>query len=395
MEKNNCYNFYRLFTTIDLFGINYQFRVNNKRKHTSTLGGICTIIIIGFTIGFFLEKLNDFNEKSDIQMQYIYKNNDKLIMSPENFHFSINFRYKNASSHSYSNVIGTEFEKIFDINLEFHNLTRGGAIIDIKKIPRINCKSVDMKYNFPKNESENFLNNHMCFDYKANDIYGKWGDVSMTYIKFYISLNKTYQNDLISYNQIKAHLKKYNFRLSPFYSSKIIDSSKIEEPVKNEVRSDSFINLDMENEQETNFYFQKLVYIQDLNPFFNIRTQNEYIKYQRYESFYDPIMNRESNFDYEFIKIYLRPELKLEEIIITPKKFTSYLSEVLSVMFIILKFLRFIAEKYNHFQGKPKIISKLSNIDENLKCLFEGEIKNLKNLIEAKELMQERERKKK
>ena len=176
---------------LDIFGINYQFRVNNQKKHRTLFGSVLTIIVVSLILGFFLERFFDFLSKGDLQIQFIDKHNEKIEFTPQKFHLSFKFVYKNKQG-EYQNVLGSEIEDIFDIKLTY-NIYHRNLTKEIFHKPRINCNQINMTHNFPKNESKDFLNEHVCYDYGSNEIYGIWGDEAFSYYEFNIALNDKYR----------------------------------------------------------------------------------------------------------------------------------------------------------------------------------------------------------
>jgi amino acid transporter len=111
---------YKFISFLDIFGITYFFRVDNKDKHVSVFGGIMTVICISLCIYFAIFSLLDFIKNEDLHLQYINRyNNDEIFTNPKNFHLSLTFNYwdKKTNPSELKTVRGSEFEKYFTIEL--------------------------------------------------------------------------------------------------------------------------------------------------------------------------------------------------------------------------------------------------------------------------------------
>jgi len=376
--ETNKFKYSHFLSKLDIFGINYFFRVDNKDKHVSAFGGIMTVLSLSLCFYFSIFKFLDYLKHEDIKIQYINKfEKDIIITNHENFHLSLffNFNYKGKMI----NIKGSEFEKYFTITLDHTKRFRNGKKI-IKKIKEINCTDIDLAYNFPKGEKHEFLNGHYCFDFPNNTIYGQFSDESMSYYQASLEINNNYLKNQTVFNEVRNLIIDNSFRLTPYYSNKNFNITNLKDTVINRIDSITYCILSWYNSEAVNYFFHEVIFTKDLDPFFNNRKSESNLKFSSYDKIIDPARNR-TIYEPNLIKLYIRPELKTEEIIVIPKKAVEFISDSVSIIILIMRFFGFFVPLFNDFQGKQKIISKTSKIDENLKNFHNSQILELIKLI--------------
>ena len=374
----------KFLSDLDIFGISYIFRVDNKEKHQTAFGGIMTCLCLSLSIYFFFFKFIDFLKNEDIQIQYLNKfDKDAIKTGTDNFHVSLVFKFYDEKTKKTINVKGTEYEKYFSYEmLHILRFRNGTKITD--KIEEINCTDIDLSYNFPPEETYDFLNDHICFDLPETELYGQFSDKSMVYYQANFNINKNFLSNSTLFNEVKDVILEKNFEVNVYYSTKKIDVTNFKNPAIKRIDTLSYNYLSWYNTESVNYFFNEIIYTSDLDSMFNKRKSQSFLKFSFYDKIVAPTKNRQPQ-ESSLIKYYIRPEVKKEEIIVTPKKVPDFISDVLAIILLIFEFFQFIVPLFNDFQGKQSIIAKICKIDENLKNLNNSQILDLVKFIDDDE----------
>jgi len=342
-----------------------------------------TVICLSLCIYFAIFSTLDYIKNEDLSLQYISRfENDTINTNPENFHISLVFNYwdKKTNPPKLKTVRGSEFEKYFTIGLNHDSRYRNATTIS-ERINEMDCKKIDLTYNFPPNETHDILKEHICFDLPYTQLIGQFGDKLMSFYQATFSINENYLLNQKVFDEVKNVVVENEFQVNVYYPTKKFDVSNYRDPAISKIDSLSYDILSWYNSDSVNYFFNELIITTDLDPMFNKRESNNYLKFSFHDKIIKAVKDRKID-DPIFIKYNIRPESKKEEMIITPKKFPQFFSDVIAILLLIMRAFGFIVPLFNHFQGKQLIISKTCKIDENLKLLNNNQILELNKIID-------------
>lgn len=397
-SKHEGISFSKFFKKIDFFSITFQFRVANKEKYSSFFGGVSSLFYIVITLAYLLKSFFDFISWSDKKIQFITKfdSRDLMNITNRNFFYSFKFTYLEGfqdqnlpnQKEEEKNVFGSKYWDLFDLENNY-------VVINLKNKTKTkqairNCSHVDIT-NFqdlkedPENQEDDEkpldISEHICFDYPNISLYGQYTDNKIAYVEIMLKIKKKYYLDL---PKLKNILENVLFKFAFYYSDYIYDVSKLVKPVTKRVESTIYSYLDYHYYERVNIFLQNLQYSFDDYPLYKKPKVDDYIRFSSYEKSISPMLNRLtpiSTFSekYNYIKYFIRPDMKKTIINVTLMKIPEFLSAVSAISTNLLIIFGIIVSFLNRFQAKQKIVTKIMKFNDVLKINNRDEINYLNN----------------
>lgn len=376
------------FRKWDLFGVSFLLRVDGFPTHKSREGGILSALFSLIIFVIIIDNLINFLTASELVVNVLKVDGQGITLNQKNFPFLLSFLQKNETH--VTNVIGSEYEDLFEIKLKYVKRNISGKIET--EVKRKECYDID-KTNFPNVYDDKLIENKTCFDFFESTLNGKYTDNEMTYYKLEINFNKNseifIQTNLTNRNKyLKELLENNTFEAYILYPDKVYDTKNFTNPVTNRIDSNSFIIAEWQYNINLNYYFNQLEYIRDNNRFFNTAEKDFHLKFSSNKDIYEPRYRRDTSTKRgrELITYYLKPDLIIERVSSKRKKATTYLSEAFSLILLIYKSFSFFIKIFNEFHGRQEIVKKTCKIDENIKEVYKNEFIELHNLTKNFEI---------
>ena len=388
---------------IDLFGTTYNFRIDNKSKHTTTVSNILSIMfylicLVGLGL-FYIEFSNRFSNMRILKLESL---TNEQNFNTKNFHISLKFEHKieEIFDESNKNITDKEieisknnwehfkilenFEKQFELKVEkiYKNLKNKNEYFNVHQ----NCTTTkENPYNFI-NSINDTIENHYCVEIKNFTLQGNYGDNDFSYIKISLKLNLT--NFLTNRKELKKIYDNRRIKGSLYFTDLNYDASNYENPVNKHLQSIHSFS-DINYVEKTDLFFNDVVFQKDFNPFMTTNVNEEkYIRFNRMDKILEPVHNREKirinnekpviyDDQLELMVFYIRSQRMSEKIIVQPKKILEYLAEFFSLTKSVLFFLSVTVPLYNEFHGKFTVMQKVFKIDEEVKLLNQDHVKKI------------------
>lgn len=390
--------FNKIIKRLDFFSITFQFRVANYEKYMSFLGGISSIFYMIITLLYIIKSFFDFISFADKKIQFIQKYNSKDVinLTNKNFFYSFKFTYIEGFPNSTlpqkeENVIGSKYWDYFEIQNNY--VTLDGDLKTKNKQLIKNCSEIKVEhfqdlFIDPKNLSDNEkpfdLTDHICFEYPLRSIYGQYADDKQSYIEIILKIKQKYFQENL--NEIIDILQNVIFKFSFFQSDNIYDVSKLQNPVTKRINSPTYSFIDIFYYDRINIYLQNLDYSLDNYPLYKKPQIFEYINFSYFDISNSPMHNRFDPFStfsekYNFIKYFIRIDIRKSIINVTLMKIPEFLSGVSTISTNLFIIFKLIICYLNNFQAKQKIISKIMKFNDIIKINNKEEIDYLNKKI--------------
>jgi hypothetical protein len=215
--------FQNFFKSCDIFGQYIRLYIRGETQYKSTLGGICTVvlIIIGvyFAIYFSLDMVYKVNPNISVYSTF---DNNSIKINNSNFFFAFQISFSNHSIHDIS--------KYVLVRLTLSNRTvKNSYYYNSTNIPIIKCeKSFVESFNNHDKLNEDILKTYNCPDLKNVTIYGDpfysleqstiWIDVSLNHtaiIESFKDVKLLYINGIFPL-RFKMYYQSYSFNPEDF-----------------------------------------------------------------------------------------------------------------------------------------------------------------------------------
>ena len=345
-------NFLKKF---DYFGVEIYFLYDSKIKYYSSTGGFIFIIFVLISLIYVGCNIKPFVTRQNMTLIFY----DKKIEQTDNIDFE---NYTSRFSYQYvcSGFNQTELDMLFQITVHHvtMNSTNGEKIKTRVLLNTTKCTKNDFYNEFNATYDNNgYDQNLYCPDLKDFVIGGVYQDHIFKYFEVTTSSRKNADPD-----KIRAVLQNYECRLEINHVDTVVNVYDYSHPIKRYIRSEfSTIKANLLNKM--NIFFKVQTFDSYENYLFDKHSNNYYLGYSYFEEYeddkgYDRFSVKPYNY-YIFAKIYLRADL--ERTIIQRKymkltefaaNMSSILSEILLILYVIVRFINKKVNKYNDWLGE-------------------------------------------
>ena len=132
--EKKAFKYFDFLKGFDLFGVNIDFRIDNKWLHNSVCGGFFSLAFMIFSIMYIFNNFRDFISRSNMSLIFINKvleSNPKVNLTQNKFNLAFGLTFQNSTV--------ADHLEYFDYSLELVQWIGIDTFI-IKTIPLVNCE---------------------------------------------------------------------------------------------------------------------------------------------------------------------------------------------------------------------------------------------------------------
>lgn len=349
--------------TLDRFPVTFQFRVGNKNKHGTFLGGMWFIIFVIFSAVFMLKKTKEFFHWSNYTLKFIEKAvypTPRMNFREMEFNFALQITFENNTS------IGNSNYKNLFLSETILRQKKGISLDSEKILKQRPCNSLDFK---DSNEDPLFkktsFSELLCIE-NVQDLYlyGTHHDEEMAYITNKIKINPVY---LADEEALKEIFKNNVFKFRLFFIDALNDVSSLENPIFQKIDS-LYAYLDLNFLKKMKIGFQEFQYKEDRNLFMHqFKEKSFFKKFSMQESDVTILDRVNSNLEVkeELIRINLMAHNNVKIVIKTFENLPEFLGEVSANLSNILIWSSILMNIYNQIQTKQYVMSKIMKYNDS------------------------------
>ena len=386
---------------IDIFGITYSFRYQQKERYQTILGGIIFLLflILVFIVGIYY--FIPFIKRKNYTIVYYTMNlaateEVNLFQSESNFAVGVNCEDNKKEKLSVHDLLALKAKFI-----SYQKQSNGTYIKYPKdiKIHKCNYKDFFNKYN---NQVDYLgLSKYECLEDKEDIIQGIYTDKIFSYFEFTVEAK---DDSLLS--ELDRFLFENDCKLQIVYSDIIIDLLNYKNPIT-QYLNEVFIQLNPTLFIKRNMFYMNQYFTNDDYLLFVLNNEKPEIKtlYSRYDEYFlymglERNKTRPHNYD-KYVKVYMRADLKKTFINRRYQKFMEFYADASSilialyeVLFVLFNFIDYfyayhslskqifffkeIKEDYNY-----NIFQKRKEIEEIISLMDSKEKNKEINIIES------------
>lgn len=349
---------------LDRFPVTFQFRVANKKKYGTFLGGIWFLVFLAFSIFFMIKKTKEFFYWSNYTLKFVEKAvypTPRMNFGQMNFNYALQITFENSTT-----LRNTQYKDLFIMETWLRQ-RKGNNLNTEKRLHQRPCKEEDFT---DSNEDPLFKRTKFedltCLeDLKEVYLYGTHHDEEMTFVQNRIKINPIYLKDEEKLNNIfKNNLFKFRF----YYIDALNDVSSLENPIFQKI--DAVYNyLDLKFLKKIKIGFQEFSYSEDKNLFSHNLITNRFVKKYDIEesdvSIHDRI-NSELSQKEDFLILYLTAHNNVKIVTKTFENLPQFLGKVSANLSNILIWSSIVMNLYNMLHAKQYIMSKIMKYNDNI-----------------------------
>ena len=174
--KSSKNKFCDIFRYFDIFGINFQFRIEGEEKFQSSTGGLWLIAFIILSIGLFTNTINNYIKNPDFSTLFLenrmdfQKTSDHIDLNYEHFYFGVYSQSEDPKIDTSKVFTSIGYYRERNINTNY--------ILENKKLGPQKCDPNLFSSNLTglSNGLSNILNNMICFNTTTKKIRGSYLD---------------------------------------------------------------------------------------------------------------------------------------------------------------------------------------------------------------------------
>ena len=331
------------FRTIDIFGVNYNFRYKSKEKYQTAIGGFFVllffVVVLVMGIYYFIPFINRKNYTIVYYTMNLAATEEvNLFASESNFAVGLTCE-ANKEEHR-------EINQLLDLRSRYvlYIKSRDGTYEkDATNLVTHKCTYDDFYNKFDKQMDYLNAGKFECVANKEDSIQGIFADQVFSYFEFSV-LSKNQSKELI--DEVEDFLFKNDCKLQFVYTDIIIDLDNYENP-QTQYLNEIFIQLNPTLFIKRNIYFMNQYFTNDDYLMFVFGDDDESVEikplYSRYEEYalykgLDRVGTQPEEYDY-FTKIYIRAELKRTIIKRKYQKFMEFYADASSLLVAIYEIL--------------------------------------------------------
>ncbi len=359
-EKSIFQSFKSYVSTLDRFPVTFQFRVGNKHKLGTFLGGFWYLIFILLSCFFMIKKTRDFFNWSEYTLTFVEKAvypTPKMNFNEMEFNYALQITFENSTS-----IMNSKYRDLF--KLETYLIEKKGK--DFSKIV-LNHRPCDLKDFKESTEDPLFIKTQfdelICIEKNNLSLYGTHHDKEMSYINNRLKISTNYLKDE---EKLKEIFKNNLFKLRLYYIDVLNDVSSLENPIFQKIDSVYFY-LDYNFLKKIRIGFQEFNYKEDRNLFIHHIKEKRFIKkFDLHESDISMTDRLNSNMEYrdELVNINLVAQNNIK---IVTKIFLNLFEFLLGVsanLSNILIWSSIIINIYNQMQVRQYVMSKIMKYND-------------------------------
>lgn len=358
---NGQTHFFKLF---DLFGVMFNFRMQNYNKFRSKTGAIVTILCLFscllasiFDILDFMDPKKNFTEKIFFKKQ----ENESINFINQNFTFALNLPQivdTNITDNNTDNHIDpfwiVEMKYKYSEDFKEHESRRNYSKVEI--IETKDCNIND----FNTSNNTKIVKNLKLRCYQFNPtqrILGDYFAKIFSYLEIKLLTRKKYY--------LEEYFNKDLVFFDVFYPKNILkEYSQYDqlEKIMTNLHTPTYFNQKLRQ----NIFLKKSIYTDDLGIIFSNKKEHVYTNYDREEKEIYHLNSRENKDDdkVEIAKIFFREGKTTERYEKSVKKLFQLLKSILSSLVNILLVTRFFMEFVNLLKAKKAVIETCVAVDK-------------------------------
>jgi len=349
-------------STLDRFPVTFQFRVGNKVKYGTFLGGIWYILFVIFSAFFMLIKSRDFFFWSNYKLTFIEKAiypTTKMFFNKMEFNFALQVTFENNTS-----IVGTKYEDLFITETyvrQKQNNSKSETILSERP-----CTEHDFKDSSEDPLFKKFLFNELTCLESNSDLFlrGTHHDEEMTYIVNKVTLNPQYSKDE---RKIKEIFRNNLFKFRIYFIDTLNDVSSLQNPIFQKIDS-LYSYLDLNFMKKIKIGFQEFQYKEDKNLFVHKFNQTSYFKKVSVQESQVTIQDRlisKLPEKLDLISIYLNAHNNVKIVQKTFENLPEFLGAVSANLSNLLIWSSILMNIYNQMQAKQYVMSKIMKYNDN------------------------------